>query len=100
MTYHTNGVLRYTVPIDGKWHELTFAGNIVHVATRHEDVIEFWALANPGHPVLTHRFRVFGTGYRIPVASYLHWGTAFTDNGALVWHLIEDIFMIDDGEDD
>lgn len=91
-------VLRWTVPIDGGWHDVAFAGHIVHVTTRRDDIIELWTLANPGHPVLTHRFRVFGTGMRIPVPSYLHWGTAFTNGGLLVWHLIEDISM--DGDDD
>jgi hypothetical protein len=89
-------VLRWTVPIDGGWHEVAFAGHIVHVGTRCEDVMELWTLANPGHPVLTHRLRVFGTRRRIPVSSYLYWGTAFTEDGFLTWHLIEDISFEED----
>lgn len=89
-------VLRWTVPIDGAWHELVYAGHIVHVATRIDDVIELWTLANPGRPMAAHRFRVFGTGHLIPAADYLHWGTAFTHGGLLVWHLIEDVSTEED----
>lgn len=91
-------VLRWTVPIDGAWHTLIYAGHIVHVAARRDDIIELWTLANPGHGAVAHRLRVFGTGFLIPVSNYLHWGTAFTDGGALVWHLIEDFSM--KGDDD
>ena len=90
-------VLRWTVPIDGAWHRLVYAGYIVHVDSRNDDVIELWTLANPGHATAAHRLRVFGTGHLIPVSSYLYWGAAFTEDGALVWHLIEDV---SDGDDD
>lgn len=87
-------VLRWTVPIDGAWYLVTFAGDIVHVATRHDHVIEFWTLAHLGQDPKSRRFRVFGTGHRIPVPWYAHRGTAFTEGGALVWHLIEDLSAV------
>jgi hypothetical protein len=89
--YPTNAVLRYEVPIDGDWSEVAYAGAIVHVGSRRDDVVEFWTLAHSGVIPDIHRLRVFGTGHRIPLSSYLHHGTAFTEGGSLVWHLIEDL---------
>lgn len=55
-------VYRYEVPVDDRWHVLELTGDILHVASRSPEVVEFWALANQDPPV-RHRLRVFGTGH-------------------------------------
>jgi hypothetical protein len=83
-------VLRHTVPVDDHWHYRSFAGDIVHVATRQVDAVEFWTLASPGQADEVRYFRVFGAGHPIPDGPVVcHRGTAFAAGGQLVWHLIE-----------
>lgn len=38
-------VYRYEVPVDDRWHEITIGCDtpILHVASRHAPVVEFWA---------------------------------------------------------
>lgn len=89
-------VLRYTVPVDDDWHEITLSGEILHVAIRSSqqmiapDVVELWALADGNS--FERRFRVFGTGQILPSDRAIeHVGTAFALGGELVWHLFEDV---------
>lgn len=82
-------VLRHTVPVDDRWHAVTYAGHIVHVATRRADAVELWTIALPDQAETVHHLRVFGTGHPIEVPVFAHRGTAFAAGGSLVWHLIE-----------
>lgn len=103
----TRSVLRYEVPVDDGWHQIDTLDDVVHVASRRADVVEFWAT----EPVLVRRtdtgncdfvsatyaaapasrqaweYRVFGTGH--PVDDGLYVGTALVAGGALVWHLFK-----------
>ncbi len=81
-------ILRYEVPVDDEWHAVRLQGDIVHVAARRPDVVEFWAEhhGNKGFEV-DRRFRVYGTGQ--PCVEGVHVGTAIAAGGALVWHLRE-----------
>lgn len=90
MTYR---IYRYEVPVDDRWHTFK-CGPPLHVACRHHGFVEFWA-----HPfeddadefVDELRFRVYGTGHEIPEEA-LYVGTALTPDGALVWHLVSDLW--------
>jgi hypothetical protein len=79
---------RHEVPVDGDWHDIELAGDILHVDARTADVVELWAVA--GHaPARRRSFRAFGTGQELPTAGQLaHRGTALAPHG-LVWHLME-----------
>jgi hypothetical protein len=82
-------ILRYTVPADDQWHDLTLPGPIVHVATRIPDAVELWVHADTGQEPQLRMLTVVGTGQTIPAAATAHVGTAVTTDGRLVWHLME-----------
>lgn len=78
-------VLRHVVPVDDTVHEVVLAGPILHVATRHVDVVEVWVQDKERtRPV---RLLVVGTGQPWPDGA-LHLGTALAPGGTLVWHLL------------
>lgn len=79
-------MLRFEVPVDGEEHVLAVhPAQIKHIATRHANVVEFWALEDDNP--YSHTFLVVGTGHRFgPVWNHL--GTAIVPGGALVWHLL------------
>lgn len=86
-------VLKYSVPVDDRWHVLQVAGPLLHVACQYgPESVQVWASDAPS-PV--RQFRVFGTGQVVdggPEAerfTYHHAGSAITAGGALVWHLFE-----------
>lgn len=81
-------IYRYVVDVDDQWHAHDLTGPVVHVATRHPDVVEFWAVHTEGAAVVERRFRVYGTGQPITEPSR-HVGTVLAAGGALVWHLME-----------
>ena len=84
----TRRVLRWMIPADDQWHELTTPGPILHVATRAEAYAEVWALDDPdGHVMTTRWLRVFGTGQLGVEGEYV--GTAITPSRKLVWHVFE-----------
>ena len=80
-------VLRYEVPVDDAWHEISLTGPVVHVACRNgvRDVVHAWALADVG-TAYTARLRVFGTGQDVSLDT-VYRGTAIAE--PLVWHLFE-----------
>lgn len=87
-------VFRFSVPCDGEWHRLAFAGPIVHVACRKIDAVEFWAI-DDGTDKQVREFMVAGTGEAVD-GTLEHVGTALTaprgpalPHGAFVWHLFE-----------
>lgn len=79
-------VLRYEVPVDDAWHPVEFAGDVLHVAARRPDVVEFWALDGTAAEVSTRQLRVFGTGQPFD-EPMTYMGTALAAEGVLVWHL-------------
>lgn len=81
-------IYRYEIPVDDRWHDLELTGEILHVATRHRDIVEIWAISGTTPPT-SRRFRVYGTGQQLPDKPFTWRGTAFADHGTLVWHLIE-----------
>jgi hypothetical protein len=89
----TRRILRYEIPVDGRWHQVTRPrGPIVHVAARTPHTVEMWALAGADDPplTLTCSYRVFGTGEDLPDEAARHIGTALAAEGRLVWHLMAD----------
>jgi hypothetical protein len=59
-------VLKYTVPVDGEWHEFDLNSSPMHVAIQEgPGLVQFWALDN-GQPPKRRRFRVFATGEPLP----------------------------------
>jgi hypothetical protein len=85
----TRTIYRSTIPVDDGPHMLHLTGPIVHVATRVEDCIEVWHIANPGGRVTARTFRIYGTGH--PDVEGVHVGTAVTPSGRFVWHLMEQL---------
>lgn len=79
-------IFRYTLPVDDDVHTLTLSGEIVHVASRQHAVVEVWALHGDGVPA-DRRFRIVGTGHRLPDVPVRHVGTVL--DGPFVWHLLE-----------
>jgi hypothetical protein len=81
-------IFRYEVPVDDEWHGVDLSGEVLHVDSRHPQVVEFWAL-HSGGPTVRRWFRVFGTGHPLPEGRLHHRGTAVAPGGHLVWHLVE-----------
>jgi hypothetical protein len=79
-------IFRYVLPVNDNIHTLTLSGEIVHVASRKSGQVEVWALHGDGVPA-TRRFRIVGTGHRLPDEAIRHVGTAL--DGPFVWHLVE-----------
>lgn len=93
MTLRT--IHKFPVPIDGRTHkvELATKAEIVHVALpKSGPGVYFWATI-PAFKVLTWReFTVAPTGVELehePGVDWKHRGTAITDDGHLVFHLLE-----------
>lgn len=80
-------ILRYEVPVDDEWHTVAIAGEVVHVASRRPDVVEFWAEHRGDFWAADRKFRVYGTGQSHVEGR--HVGTALVDGQPLVWHLRE-----------
>jgi hypothetical protein len=80
-------VLRYEIPLDGKWHDVELSGPVVRTAFRNDsdDVMHIWALADVGTPFRAV-FRIFGTGHPVP-DNAVYRGTAISE--PYVWHLFE-----------
>lgn len=86
-------MLRYEVPADNADHIISLPkyADVLHVASRDVDVVEFWTevLADTLPRALPRRFRVFGTGDPIPMG-YQYRGTCLAgESRRLVWHLYE-----------
>ena len=80
-------ILRYEVPVDGKWHLLTGHSEPLHVECRNKDIVEFWAWELDGPDVTPTAYSVFGTGHPVnEPCSYV--GTAVAPGGYYVWHLM------------
>lgn len=84
-------VLKYTVPVDGQWHEIG-VGDIAFVACQNSaDTVQVWVVedseANASSPSnYVPRARVHGTGH--PVEDDAHYaGSALAAGGSLVWHV-------------
>jgi hypothetical protein len=78
-------ILRYEVPVDDQFHELTI-GEIVHVACRErENVVEVWA---KDEGLWTRRFIVIGTGQEYDDGDLWYVATAVVPHVRLVWHLL------------
>jgi hypothetical protein len=80
-------IFRYEVPVDDRWHEVE-SGDVLHVAARQPDRVEFWAFAD-GPTTRRRWLRVYGTGQPITDGIWAHLGTAMAADGRLVWHLLE-----------
>lgn len=81
-------ILRETVPVDDRWHTFKLRGPVVHVATRHEDAVEFWFVDDDRAEPAQRTFSVVGTGQLVPPgATFVR--TAITPTGRFVWHLVE-----------
>lgn len=82
-------VYRYVIPVNDLPHHIELTGPIVHVATRIEDHVEFWAVVdNEAEPTM-HQFQVIGTGNPMPEGTVSVVGSAITPSGRAVWHLVE-----------
>jgi hypothetical protein len=84
----TSVVFRYVVPVDGDWHTFELSGPIVHVGSRINGEVEFWAMLHHRDGLTqSWSFRVYGTGHTLDVgAEYV--GTTYDGaTNALVWHL-------------
>jgi hypothetical protein len=84
-----NAIFRYEVPVDDEWHEFDLTADVLHVAARRVDTVEFWSLNEQDQPAATSRFRVVGTGHSVD-PNWVHRGTAIAPGGMLVWHLMQE----------
>lgn len=78
-------ILKYTIPVDGEWHEITGHGTPVHVGSQRTGEVQFWAFERP--EIREYEYQVFGTGREIPDdAEYV--GTTIDAGGYYVRHLV------------
>lgn len=90
-----HAILRVSVPVDDAWHTVQLRGPILHVAARRADEVDVWFFNIPGRNLVPREFTVVGTGHPVS-GDYV--GTAIVPGGALVWHLIERVTSVIDGE--
>ena len=83
---------RFQIPVDGHPRILDIAGDLLHAAVRHRpDLIDVWAYARPdGMKHMRRSFLIVGTGHTTPLTSQ-HVATCLTPDGALVWHVLENL---------
>lgn len=82
-------IYRYEVPVDDQWHKFQLTGSLLHVGCRDPRIVEFWAFHRDDWNPWWIKLRVVGTGQNLPEGGgYI--GTAYSPDGKLVWHLIED----------
>lgn len=78
-------ILRYEVPVDNRWHEITSLRPLA-VGCRFRDIVEFWAWEFPNITPVTHQYKVVGTGQPIDEdVEYIDTVTA--PGGRYIWHL-------------
>lgn len=89
---------RYEVPVDGKEHEikLPIYAKVLHTECARPDVVEFWTeVIEPDEGRQydkPRKFRVFGTGEKVPITGWQYAGTCASPPGMmarLVWHLYQ-----------
>lgn len=86
--------------------EMPHDAAVVHVGVQHGDQLALWALVDPDRPMVTRRFRIFGTGHEIaervtaigrlalespfPPGTVGYVGTVMMFDGQYVWHVFEE----------
>jgi hypothetical protein len=97
---NTARIIRFEVPVDDQWHTVVLpaGADILHVACRRADTVEFWVeqwLPEKADGTRERRFRVHGTGHQydptacIYVGTAIYRGTGLMPGAWLVWHLLE-----------
>lgn len=101
----TRRVLRHTIPVDDRWHDIELTGSVVHTDCKSPDFVEIWTTENLHIHTVSNglgelisedyektaerprrmSFRVFATGQPIEDGFYVR--TALALGGQLVWHL-------------
>ena len=80
-------ILRWSIPVDDRPHNIAISGPVVHVDARSSDSVEFWT-SEVGPPYRRPAtFQVVATGQTFP-SDWEHVGSVVTAGGALVWHLM------------
>lgn len=73
-------------------------GSLVLSARGQDGKVCIWVLLDPEAPRIKRRFKVFGTGHKVPDdLNLIFIGTALLDGGALVFHVFEQYEGVDDG---
>lgn len=72
--------------------QMPLGAEILHIETQQQgslDVPCMWALVDPNKPVVTRRFKLFGTGHPLPedIDGMVHVGTFLLAQGNFVGHL-------------
>jgi hypothetical protein len=67
-------IYRYEVPIDDRPHRHILGGEVIGVASRLVDVVEFWAIHDDDGIQQQRAFQVFGTGQEIPAVMATEYG--------------------------
>ena len=87
----TQCIFRYEVPVDDRWHIFRCEPPL-WVGCRDYGFVEFWAYPAEDAMDVQH-LRVYGTGHEMP-DELRHVGSTMTPDGALVWHLMSDIWKV------
>ncbi len=80
-------ILRYTVPVDGRWHRIEGALAPLRVGCRKTEVVEFWAWEWPEDPASAD-YRVIGTGEPVDDTGVQYVDTTYDVKTQYVWHLV------------
>lgn len=83
----TRRILRYEVPVDGRWHRIDGALAPLHVGCRKTEVVEFRAWERPDDPTPAD-YRIYGTGHPIDADTVQYVGTTPDADNRLIWHLV------------
>jgi hypothetical protein len=82
---------RAELPIDDRPHGIDLTGDILHAAIRRPGAVDVWYLArrDPSVEHMRRSFQIVATGQPIPLWLGRHHATAITQDGQLVWHVLE-----------
>ena len=85
-------VFKYKIEVvDRPTVDMPRNGKILHVGEQgHDNQLFVWALVNTEEPMVTRRFRIFGTGHPVEVDGRGQFIGTVQMKVGLVWHVFEE----------
>ena len=93
ITYGNHVIYKYPISLAGSHKvikvKMPFGAQLLGVQVQNERIV-VWAAVNEDVEIVTRRFWVLGTGWRIPEGIALRHLKTLTDDDGYVWHVFEE----------
>ncbi len=87
-----NVIHRIELPLDDRPHGIDLTGEILHSAVRRPTAVDVWYFARRDDTKHMGRsFQIVATGQPLPAWLFRHHQTCISPDGALVWHVLENL---------